>query len=277
MAVDLHIHSTASDGTLTPQAIVHEALRLGLAGIAIADHDELSGSEEAVVYAREFGLPVIPAVEISTDYDETEVHILGYWIDPINRNLGEQLRRIREGRLLRAERIIEQLRDIGVHSITLEDVLREARHGSVGRPHVAAALVRAGVCRHPQEAFRRFLAKNAPAYVPRVRPTAVEAIGIVREAGGCPVLAHPGLVPGRRRVIEEMAAHGVEGVEAFHPKHAPEQVAAFVRRTLALGLLVTGGSDSHGPGGTDPVPIGAGGTPDSCLEALEEWRRRRTS
>ncbi len=275
MAVDLHVHSTASDGTLTPEEIVREAARLGLAGLAIADHDELGGSAEAAAHASALGVTLVPAVEISTDYEDVEVHILGYWIDPGDTRLGERLKAIREGRVLRAQRIVDRLREIGVDRIGLEHVLQEAGRGSVGRPHVAAALVRAGVCNHPQEAFRRYLGKTAAAYVPRVRPTTVDAIGIVREAGGCPVLAHPGLVPHRPQIVEHVAAYGVEGVEAYHPKHSARQVANFVRRAKAAGLLVTGGSDSHGPGGTEPVCIGAGGAPDSCLEALEEWRRRR--
>jgi predicted metal-dependent phosphoesterase TrpH len=138
-------------------------------------------------------------------------------------------------------------------------------------------LVAAGVCKRPQEAFKRYLGKNAPAYVPRVRPSTAEAIRTVREAGGCAVLAHPGLVPGKPRIVEQMAEYGVEGVEAYHPKHDATQVALFIRRAQALGLLITGGSDSHGPGGTYPLSIGAGGTPDSCLEGLLEWRRQRSS
>ncbi|MBM3473305.1 MAG: PHP domain-containing protein [Armatimonadetes bacterium] len=276
MAVDLHIHSTASDGTLTPEAIVCEAQRIGLSGIAVADHDALEGSQEAVGQGERLGLSVVPAVEISTDYEDVEVHVLGYWIDPHDAQLGERLRAIRDGRLLRAERIIDRLREIGVYQITLDDVLRAAAGGSVGRPHVATALVRAGVCRNLQEAFRRYLGKDAPGYVPRVRPTTAEAIRTVKEAGGCPVLAHPGLVPRRPQIIEQMADRGVEGVEAYHPKHDDRQVKTYIRRAAARGLLVTGGSDSHGPGGSDPVAIGAGGALDSCLEALVEWRRNRS-
>ena len=275
MAVDLHIHSTASDGTLSPEKIVREAKRIGLTGFAIADHDELAGSIQAAAHAEAQGITLVPAVEISTDYEDVEVHILGYWVDPQDEQLGRRLQAIREGRVLRAQRIVDRLRELGIGQISLEDVLRETGGESVGRPHVAAALVRAGVCGRRQEAFRRYLGRTAPAYVPRVRPTTVDAIGIVREGGGCAVLAHPGLVPGRPRLIEQMAAYGVEGVEAYYPKHSAEQVALFLQRADAAGLLITGGSDSHGPGGTEPVCIGAGSAPDSCLEALEEWRRRR--
>ncbi len=275
MAVDLHIHSTASDGTLTPEEAIEEAARIGLTAVAIADHDELSGVETSQRRAAELGIPFVPAVEINTDYYETEVHILGYWIDPSDTTLQRDLKRIRDARLLRARQIVERLHEIGVH-IELQDVLEAAGGGSIGRPHVAEALVRAGCCRTGRQAFARYIGKGRPGYVPRARPSVEEAIAIVQRAGGCPVLAHPGLVTGRPRIVDEAARLGVEGVEAYHPKHSPARVEAILAQAEGLGLVVTGGSDSHGPGGTEPVPIGAGDVPDRCMEALQEWRRQRT-
>lgn len=274
MAVDLHIHSTASDGTLTPEQIVEEARRIGLTAIAIADHDELGGLQAARQAAGEAGLPLIPAVEINADYGQTEVHVLGYWVDPEDAVLQRELQSIREARLRRAERMTELLRESGVR-LELEDVLRAAGGGSVGRPHVAAALVEAGVCQTPQQAFNRYIGKGRSAYVPRERPSVTQALDIVRRTGACPVLAHPGLVAGHPNIIEQMARSGIEGVEAYHPKHSPARIGSILKEAEALGLLVTGGSDSHGPRGTDPVPIGAGDVPDSCVEALQEWRKRR--
>jgi len=274
MAVDLHIHSTASDGSLAPEAIVDEAKGLGLAAIAIADHDVMSGVEPARRRGEAVGLSVIPAVEISTDYEQTEVHILGYWVDPNDSRLEDQLRHIRDGRLIRARRMVERLRELNL-KIKLDDVLREAHGASVGRPHVAAALVRVGACATPREAFDRYIGKNGPAYVPRVRPSVVEAVRIVARAGGCPVLAHPGLVFGHPRIVQDVARLGARGVEAYHPKHTPGAVETLVRVARSLGLLVTGGSDSHGEGGSDRVPIGAANVPDSCAAELGEWRRQR--
>jgi len=274
MAVDLHIHSTASDGTQTPEQIVAEAKAAGLTAIAIADHDELSGNEEAAGLGATAALPAIPAVEISTDYVDTEVHVLGYWVDPANAELTDELKRIREGRVVRAERMVEKLKQQGV-SLELEDVLRAADGGSVGRPHVARALLEAGYCTHPQQAFEKYIGKGSKAYVPRVRPTTEEAVRIVKETGGCAVLAHPGLVRKRPRVVFELRDLGVEGVEVYHPKHGKGQVKTFLDQARRAGLLVTGGSDSHGPGGSYPVPIGAGDVPDSCAEALYQWRRQR--
>jgi predicted metal-dependent phosphoesterase TrpH len=274
MPVDLHIHSTASDGTLAPEEIAEEAARLRLKAIAIADHDELSGVGPAQRRASELGVGFVPAVEINTDYYETEVHILGYWIDPADAGLQEDLARIRDARVQRAQLIVERLQGMGV-KLELQDVLEAAGEGSVGRPHIAAALVQAGVCTTLRQAFRKYIGKRCPAYVPRVKPSVQEAIAIIQRRGGCPVLAHPGLVAGRPRIVYEAAELGVEGVEAYHPKHPPGRVAAIVEQAAELGLLVTGGSDSHGPGGADPVPIGAGDIPDSCMEGLRQWYTQR--
>ncbi len=274
MAVDLHIHSRASDGSLSPEEIVNEAKALGLTAIAIADHDVMTGVELACRRGEAVGLPVIPAVEISTDYQQTEVHILGYWVEAQDAWLADQLQHIRDGRLVRAGRMVERLRALGV-SIEVSDVLREAHGASVGRPHVAAALVRAGVCATPREAFDRYIGKRGPAHVPRLRPSVAEAVQIITRAGGCPVLAHPGLVFGHPRIVQDIARLGALGVEVYHPKHTPGAVETLLRLTRSLGLLVTGGSDSHGDGGSDPVPIGAANVPDSCTVELEEWRRRR--
>ncbi len=276
MAVDLHIHSTASDGTLTPREILSAASELNLSAIAIADHDDLTGTVEASELAQDSGQLVIPAVEISTDYKQTEVHILGYWVDRQSATLQEQLAHIREGRILRAARIVERLSEIGV-SISLDQVLVKAAGGSVGRPHVAQTLVEAGECATGHEAFARYLGRHAPAYIPRVRPSTLEAIEMISESGGCPVLAHPGLVRGQPRAVFDMKDLGIQGVEAYHPKHGRGQIKTFLSQTRRCGLLVTGGSDSHGPGGTRPVPIGAGDVPDSCAEELISWRKRHQS
>ncbi len=275
MPVDLHIHSTASDGTLAPEEIAERAARLGLTAIAIADHDELSGVGPAQRRAGELGVGFVPAVEINTDYHETEVHVLGYWIDPGDARLQQDLERIRDARIQRAGLIVERLQGMGV-KIELQDVLEAAGEGSVGRPHIALALVRAGVCGTLRQAFANYIGKRCPAYVPRVKPSVEEAIRIIQRRGGCPVLAHPGLVAGRPRIIHEAAELGVEGVEAYHPKHDPRRVASVLRQATELGLLVTGGSDSHGPDGAEPVPIGAGDIPDSCMEGLEQWYTQRS-
>lgn len=270
MAVDLHIHSTASDGTLTPQEVVREAHGRALTAIAITDHDTVAGVEPALEVAAELGIDVFPAVEVSTQHGRWEAHILGYLIDVRHAELTEVLQRIRTSRLERAEEMVRRLQALGV-AISYEDV--EATSGgdeSVGRPHVAAALVACGVVSKPQDAFERYLRRGRPAYVERYRLSPQEAVGLIRRSGGLPVLAHPGLI-GSEDVIRDLMQSGVGGIEAYHVDHTPGQTARYLDLADKLRLVVTGGSDSHGPKGPKPVEIGAANVPDSCAEALRHW------
>jgi len=269
MSVDLHIHSTMSDGTQTPEEIVREACAKGLSAIAITDHDTIAGVRPALRATEGTSLTVIPAVEISTDYQDTEVHILGYYIDLGDNDLAEKLRYVQEARLIRAEKIVQKLRGLSVN-LTLEDVLAESDGQSLGRPHVAGALVRKGVCSHPQEAFERYLKRGRAAYVPRYKLTPQEAISAIQGARGCAVLAHPGLgVPDA--LIYKTADAGLQGIEVYHSHHTPSHTRRAKRLADELGLLITGGSDSHGPGGTCPVEIGSVPVPDSCARELTRW------
>lgn len=270
--IDLHIHSTASDGTLTPEAIVARAQELGLRALALADHDSVAGTEPALAAAEGTDLIVIPAVEISTDWESTEIHLLGYFLDYHNPELLEMLGRIREAREGRAEQMVRRLRDIGIE-ISYEAVLERAGGGSVGRPHVAAELAERGLVRSPQEAFDKYLVRDKPAYVPRYKLSYLDAIGIIRRCQGLPVLSHPGLVHDETKVREMLAA--VDGVEAYHTAHTPGQCARYAKLARERGLLITGGTDSHGPGGTLPVEIGSQPVANEveALERLLTWAR----
>lgn len=265
---DLHIHSTASDGSLTPAEIVKAARARGLAAIAIADHDTITGLEEAVAAGRDLGVSVIPAVEINTNEEGREAHILGYFIDAESGPLLSKLGELRESRLRRAEEMVARLADIGIR-VTLERVLEIADGAPVARPHVARAIVEAGRARTLACAFGRFLVPGAPAYVTRHKFSALEAIELVRKAGGVAGLAHPGkdllqdLIPG-------MIEAGLQAIEVYHVDHS----AAISRRYAAIadrcGLIATGGSDSHGPGGVKPVEIGQVAVSDEVVERLRE-------
>ncbi len=269
MAVDLHIHSTASDGTLTPEEIVAEAIRIGLSAIAITDHDTVDGIEPALAAAECTGLAVLPAVEISTDVEDTEVHILGYYIDYRDATLLALLYRIRENRQERARKMVDKLDQLGV-SISYEAVRAQAGAGSVGRPHVAAALVEAGCVGSQNEAFARYLRRGRPAYVPRYKLTPEEAVEQIRAAGGLAVLAHPGLVK-RDGIIDQLLGYGLGGVEAYHVNHSAADVEKYRQMAMSRGLIVTGGTDSHGPGGPNPVRIGSIEVPDECARAVQQW------
>ncbi len=273
MPVDLHLHSTASDGTQSPQEVVRAAKAAGLTAIAISDHDTFDGVGPALAEAEGCGIDVIPAVEISAQLGKRELHVLGYLIDPENPELTEALSRVRESRTLRAKRIVERLVSLGVR-ITFEDVAQVAGGESVGRPHVATALVECGAVASMQEAFARYLRRGRPAYVQRYRLEAQEALGLIENAQGMSSLAHPGLgCPDH--VIHSLSGQGLVAIEAYHVDHTSRQTQHYLSMARKLGLAVTGGSDSHGPKGTTPVEVGQVPVPDECAEAIREWGRQR--
>lgn len=243
---DLHVHTTFSDGVLTPTQLVARARAAGLQAVAITDHDAVEGVPEAMLAGSEHGVLVVPGVEINTDVPGTEVHILGYFLDVDSPRLRESLQGLREGRLRRAERMVERLHENGV-PIALERVLAIADGvGAVGRPHVAQAIVELGAAENIGDAFEKYLKPGRPAYVPRQRFTPEEAITAVRDAGGVPVLAHPG-ASDRDECLREWIRAGLRGLEAEHPQHRPEQMAHYRRLARDLGLIATAGTDFHGP------------------------------
>jgi predicted metal-dependent phosphoesterase TrpH len=253
--IDLHVHSTASDGILSPARVVAEAAARDVWLLSITDHDTTDGIPEARTAAAEAGLTLVPGVELSVGAEAHEIHVLGYFIDLDDRPLQAVLRTLRGARDLRNERIVARLRELGA-PIDLARVKEIAGEGSVGRPHIAKALVEAGRCASMGEAFGRYLARGKPGYVGRERLSPAEAAQAIRQAGGIPVLAHPGKL-GHRRRIEEIVDMGMEGVEAFHSDHDEKDVELILDIAKARNLLVTGGSDSHGPHPDRPVEIGS--------------------
>ena len=266
--VDLHIHSTASDGTLTPEEVVRVAVRKGLTAISVADHDTVAGSSAARAAARGTGLEVIPGIEISTQDGRRELHLLGYFVDYGDAELQDALARARGARQERIREMVVRLQGLGVR-VALEDVARHASGGAWGRPHLAAALVSAGVVREPQEAFQRYLRRGRPAFVDRWKLPTCDAIALIRGAGGIAVFAHPGLCDYDGE-IKRFVECGLEGLEAYHVDQSPAQTERYIRLARALGLVVTGGTDSHGPAGPTPVEIGQVAVPDSCAEELRD-------
>lgn len=272
---DLHNHTRASDGTLSPAEQVQWAASQGLAAVGITDHDTIAGWAEARAAAEEAGIEFVPGVELSTEVGKTEVHILAYYFDPEEPAMAELLRRMRGGRRKRVEAAVARLHELGYKDVSLERIL--ARGGeSVGRPHIAAELVDLGVVRTIAEAFERFLAQGRPAYVPRPKLEPAEAIAVVKAAGGVPVLAHPGLI-GDDRWVREAIAAGVMGIEAYHTDHSELQRQFYARWGLDAGLVVTGGTDSHGPQGTRtvvPGSVNVGLEVVEQLKALSPWYRK---
>jgi len=266
--IDLHVHTTASDGTRTPEQTVERAAELCVGVLGICDHDTVSGLPEAKEAAARLGVELVSAVEINCDHGEEEVHLLGYFVDEKSPTLTKALERLRRGRMERLEKILGRLREIG-RPVALETVMHFARGEAVGRPHIAQALVEAGHVKSVFEAFDRFLARGGAAYVPRICFTPAEAIAAISSAGGIPILAHPGKLRDEG-LLNELVEQGLEGIEVYYPDHAPEQVRRLKRMAVELGLLMSGGTDSHGPEWPKFVEIGSVHVPTEVWEKLRE-------
>jgi len=271
----LHTHTTASDGTLSPAEHVRWAAAQGLAAVGITDHDTIAGWEESLAAAEEVGIEVVPGCELSTEVDNREIHILAYYFDPTEPEMADLLARMRGGRRQRAREMVERLHALGHTGVNLQRVL-ELGGESVGRPHVAQAMVEAGVVRTIREAFEQYLTPGRPAYVPRPKLTPEEAVAIVRRAGGVPVLAHPGLI-GDDNWVRRLIEAGIAGLEAYHTDHSDLQRQFYARWAHEKGLICTGGTDSHGPQGSRTVIPGAVNVSMDVVQQLKEassyWRR----
>ncbi len=263
--VDLHAHSTASDGALSPSAAIAAAHAAGLAAFALTDHDTLAGIAEAQVAADACGLRLIPGVELSVHLDKNEVHLLGLHIRDVDA-LQRRLEIIRGHRRTRAELIVAKLNAVGV-PVTVDAVLTAADGGAIGRPHVARALIAGGFVKDSREAFDRYLASGKPAYVDKERLEIADGIAMIHEAGGIAVLAHPGS-EGRREMIEPLAKAGMDGVEVRHPSHSRDDEQRLMALAAHFGLVISGGSDWHGAMQGGRV-LGAMQVPLAWLEAQD--------
>ncbi len=269
--IDLHVHSTASDGLLSPSDVVALAASKCITVLGLTDHDTTQGIDEALAAGAAHGVEVIPGIELSTSVDAGELHMLGYLIDHHSLVLSARLSEFRESRRGRAVRIVEQLNEIGV-DIELRRVQALAGAGSIGRAHVARAMVEAGVVTSTDEAFERFLARGRPAYVPRSRLTPVEAVQLVHLAGGAAVLAHPLSVDDLAAVLPELAAAGLEGLEVYYSLYNTEQQTHLAEVARRFGLVPTGGSDFHGSGEREGREIGTAPVPTDTVERLRKAR-----
>ncbi|MHB1340176.1 MAG: PHP domain-containing protein [Coriobacteriia bacterium] len=266
MTIDLHIHSTASDGAYAPRDIVRRARDAGVLRIALTDHDSVAGVPDALAAGSELGVTVIPGVELSAETDDGRAaHILGYFIESTDPILLAHLESLRATRLDRATRMVAALSASGI-PITLEDVLARAREGAVGRAHVALALVDAGVVPSMSAAFSTLIGRDGPYFVAKPVPGPGAVIETIHAAGGVAVLAHPA-ISGIEDLIPAFAEAGLDGVEAYHSQHDVPARSRLVHISTQLGLVVTGGSDFHGLSGSHGA-LGDGGTPDSAFDAL---------
>jgi hypothetical protein len=269
--VDLHTHTTASDGTYAPADLVREAVRRGVRVLAVTDHDSVDAVVPALLTARDHPpLEIVPGIEINTDDPGGEIHVLGYFLDHEALWLQDLLREFRAERATRVHRIAERLAALG-HPIDAEEVLALVQEGSAGRPHVAQVMVRRGYVGTVREAFDRFLAAGKPAYVAHRKVAPREACEIIRRANGLAVVAHPGFHDDPEGMIRVLAGTGLlDGVECYYAEHSPEQTARFLGLCRELDLVPTGGSDFHGP----RVRAALLGLPSVPWEAWEALRRR---
>jgi len=275
--IDLHVHTTASDGTLSPRELVALAREKGLTAIAVTDHDTIDGVVEALKAGSELGIEVIPGVEISVDHNGSEMHILGYYINPRSAFLLEQLRLLRDYRNQRNPKMVARLQQLGL-DVTMEELEAEAGGKVIGRPHLASLMVKKGYVRTKQEAFDLYLATGKPAYFKKEKLTPVEGIEMVQKAGGIPVLAHPiylkeAAEPQKlARLLEELKGFGLRGIEAYYSAHTPEETGLYLQLAEDLGLLITGGTDFHGANKPE-IDLGTGlgelCIPDELIKGLK--------
>ena len=266
LGIDLHIHSTASDGSFTPAEIIDHAQKLNLAAIAITDHDSIDGSREALRIGIPPSLNFLTGVEISAAHPpffpgSGSFHILGYDIHLDNRDLNQALSKLQDARRNRNPSILKRLNKLGFQ-ISLDEVNQEVGEGQLGRPHIAYAMVKKGFVTSIDEAFDKYLGTRGPAYVDKYRIECEQAIQIIRTAGGVPVLAHPALLDIENNqkldaLLQNLMKIGLAGIEVYYPEHSPQQIRQYTELARKYGLLMTGGTDFHGTI-TPQIKMGSG-------------------
>lgn len=268
---DLHTHTTASDGALSPAQVVESAAQAGLAAVGITDHDTVDGIDEALAAGEKVGVVVVPGVEISAIYGrDIEVHILGYYIDHRDSALLARLQVLRDARTERGRKMVERLNAAGV-PISFERVWEIAQGGAIGRPHVARAIREAGAASSIDAAFGRYLQQGTPGYVPRYKISPSEAVGMILQAGGVACCAHVAKL-NRDELLIELMREGMRAIEVRHPDHGPAGTKYYERFAAKHGLIATGGSDAHCFEGGKTTVVGGITIPYDVVEKLMRAR-----
>ncbi|MCD5413930.1 MAG: PHP domain-containing protein [Clostridiales bacterium] len=272
LKIDMHVHTTASDGEFSPSEVIDYSLSKKLSGVAITDHDTTEGIDEAINHASNFAdYLVVPGIELSSEYYGEEIHILGYFIDHKSVQLNKMLADLKEARVLRAKKIVYLLNQEGI-KIHFDEVEKISGADVIGRPHIAKILIKNGYSMSIQKAFQEFLVKGSKTYVPRYKLSLPRAIGIIKDAKGKVVLAHPGLIKKRELIEKIVMSHKFNGIETYYPSHSDKDVLYFEELAQKHNLICTGGSDFHQipTDGDIHEDLGTCSTP---LEVIADWKR----
>jgi predicted metal-dependent phosphoesterase TrpH len=265
---DLHTHTYFSDGSLSPFELVTRACELGISALSITDHDALDGFFEAMGTSKQLGIEIIPGVELSATLGTKDVHILGYLFDPGNTSLRRTIDFFKNERLGRAERIVQKLHKLDL-PLNFDTVLEHARHGVVGRPHIAAALLDEGFTSTYSQAFEQYIGDSGPAFIPKYRISPEDAVEIIANAGGISILAHPGRYFSEEELLVLIRA-GIDGIEVVHPAHDPDMTRYYRGIASTYFLLETGGSDFHGGKRNDYLNFGTYSVGTGSIDAMKK-------
>lgn len=268
MVADLHLHTTASDGNISAETTIDIAYKRGLDYISITDHDSVDSLEEASLVSKNMNIEVIPGIEINSDFLNTEVHILGYYIDYKSKDLNDLLKKIKASRRERSAKILRKLNNILNTNLKMKELNDLVEGEIITRAHIAALLNKKEIVKNNDQAFKKYIGSKAPAYVKRDYITPVEAVEVIKRSGGIPVLAHPGRIDYEGFSFQDLLDFNFEGIEVFYPAHSKLEREKFLKESLNRNLLVTGGSDNHGPGRGHKNLIGKIRLPKRFLKGL---------
>lgn len=268
-SADLHLHTTYSDGTFNPQELVREALKYQVSAIAVVDHDTVDGVTEVLSAGEKEQVEVVPGIELTAECDGSEIHILGYYVDHTDQRFLKQLDHLKENRIARIYKITEKLEALGMH-LDPQRVFEIAGYGSVGRMHVARAMVSEKIVDSVEMAFKKYIGDRGPAYVSGFKLSPEKAVNLIKGVGGVPVLAHPYTVM-KDEVLQHVIDAGIMGLEAYYPEHSQSMINYYLGVAQQRSLLVTGGSDCHGSGKPE-IHVGSMTIPYELLERLKKAR-----
>jgi 3',5'-nucleoside bisphosphate phosphatase len=274
LKIDLHTHTNYSDGIFTPAELVEKAYKRGLDIISITDHDSINGIKEAVECAKDLGIEIIPGMEISTDVDDKEIHLLAYFIDTENEELLKYLSFFRDERMHRAKRMVQKLKNLGM-KITMDDVIDHAQNCAIGRPHIAYTMIELGLIKNYNEAFEKYIGDYGPAFERKIHVSSQSALKLISDAGGLSFIAHPGYM--KENLLLNLIKAGIDGIECTHPSHSENQVQFYRGIVNQYCLLESGGSDFHGGKKMDEETLGKFTLGQNQFEAMKKMIRKHNA